>query len=151
LTSLSKIIIYYNTPLPVNTPLSLLINNIADLEGNTMADTVFQFRIYQSQLFDIVISEIMAKPSPMVNLPDAEYVELRNRTNFPINLNGWRLQLGNTSRAMSNTIIDANGYALVTAAGNAHLFSDYGTVASISLSQSTDAGQTIRLSDNYGN
>ena len=150
-TSLSKIIIRYNTPLPANTSLSLRISNIADLEGNTMSDTVFQFRIYQSQLFDIVISEIMAKPSPVVNLPDAEYVELRNRTNFPINLNGWRLQLGNTSRAMSNTIIDANGYALVTAASNVHLFSDYGTVATISAMQITDAGQTIRLSDNYGN
>ena len=147
----SQIIIQYDNVLPVNTLLTLQIKNISDIAGNLMTDTSLQFVIYQSKLFDIVISEIMAKPSPAVNLPDAEYVELRNRTNFPINLNGWRLQLGNTSRTISNTIIDANGYALITAASNANLFSGYGTVATLSAMQITDGGQSIRLSDKYGN
>jgi len=150
-TSHSKMLIRYDTPLPVNIPLNLQIRNISDAAGNRMKDTNFQFQFYQSQLFDIVISEIMAKPSPVVNLPDAEYIELRNRKNFPINLNGWRLQLGTTSRTISNTIIEANGYALVTAASNAYLFSTYGVVATLSAMQITDGGQTVKLSDNYGN
>ena len=150
-TSLSQVILHYNTPFPVNIPFTLHIRNLSDIAGNTMKDTVLPFMFYQSQLFDIVISEIMSKPSPVVNLPDAEYVELRNRTNYPINLSGWQLQLGNTSRTLSHTVMAANGYALVTAASNAPLFSNYGTTATISSMQITNSGQTIRLSDNKGN
>ena len=150
-TSHSQVIIRYDTSLPVNIPLTLSIKNVADESGNMLKDTNFEFLFYQSQLFDVVISEIMAKPTPAVKLPEAEYIELKNRTNFPINLNGWRLQLGNTSRTISSTVIDANGYVLLTAASNAHLFVDYGTVATLSAMQITDGGQTIRLSDNYEN
>ena len=147
----SRIRIRYDTALAVNIPLSLHVSGISDVAGNVMRDTTFDFLLYQSQLFDIVISEIMAKPSPVVNLPDAEYLELRNRTNFPINLNGWQVQLGNNSRQLGNKVIDPNGYILVTSAVNAALFTDYDNVATVSSLQITDGGQTIRLVDNYGN
>ena len=149
--SSSEIHILYNTPFPVNTSLKLSIHAIADVVGNIMADTAFDFFLYQSQIFDIVISEIMAKPSPTVNLPNAEYIELYNRRDFPIDLNGWQLQIGSGTRTLGNTIIQPHEYLIVTATANATLFGNYGNVISVSSMQLTDGGQTLRLTDPNAN
>ncbi len=148
---LSRIHLIYINHLPVNIPLTLSVGKITDLAGNRMTDTTFHFSLYQSQLFDIVISEIMAKPSPVINLPEAEYIELKNRKSYPINLDGWQLQLGNSSRILPNITIAANGYLLITSASNTNSFTGYGDVATISSMQITDAGQTIRLTNNNEN
>jgi hypothetical protein len=41
--------------------------------------------------FDIVITEIMADPSPTINLPNNEWIELRNISANTIDLQGWRI------------------------------------------------------------
>ena len=41
--------------------------------------------------YDIVIDEIMADPTPQIGLPNSEWIEIRNTTTAPINLNGWRI------------------------------------------------------------
>lgn len=41
--------------------------------------------------FDVVISEIMADPSPAVSLPANEWIELKNTSASAINLQGWRI------------------------------------------------------------
>jgi hypothetical protein len=40
---------------------------------------------------DIVFTEIFADPSPRVELPETEYLELFNRSNNTYNLSGWKL------------------------------------------------------------
>ena len=146
--SLSKLILYYSNPFPVNTYLALEIKGASDLAGNVMNDTVISFLLYEPNLFDIVINEIMARPSPSVELPEAEYVELYNRTAFPINLNAWRFSIGNSTRTLGNVTIASYGYLLLTGNGNQGLFEQYGDVAYLSSLQIADAGQTFRLMDN---
>lgn len=41
--------------------------------------------------YDVVIDEIMADPSPMIGLPNNEWLELKNTTTAPINLQNWRI------------------------------------------------------------
>ncbi len=45
-----------------------------------------EFTPVWAETADIIISEIMADPLPSVSLPEKEYLEITNRTDFSFNL-----------------------------------------------------------------
>ena len=53
--------------------------------------TGFYAKAQIANRFDIVIDEIMADPSPQVNLPNNEWIELRNTSGTTFNLLGWKI------------------------------------------------------------
>ena len=68
------------------------VTGVQDLAGNNTLNSTNKFFYFLPQANDIVINEIMADINPVPNsLPPYEYIELHNRTNFPVKLNGWKL------------------------------------------------------------
>ena len=68
------------------------ISGIADISNNTMpAAQSIRFYKYLPMPYDILISELMADPSPPVALPEVEWIELYNNSPFTIDLYGWRI------------------------------------------------------------
>lgn len=61
----------------------------------------------------IVFSEIMADPSPMVGLPDIEYIELYNRGDVSCSVKGWTLQVGDRGCLLPDVVIRAGGYVVL--------------------------------------
>ena len=101
--------------------------------------------------YDIVISEIMADPTPVVGLPAAEYIELHSRLPHPCTLTGWKLQVGNTLRELPSLSLDSAGYCIIVAARNLELFDELGIqVTALSSLSITDGGQRITLYDAGG-
>ncbi len=96
--------------------------------------------------YDIVISEIMAKPTPEIGLPAVEYLELHNRLPHPCTLRNWRLLLGNTSKKLPDITIDSCGYAVLIAQKYLEDLSPFCehlyTLSSLSI---TDGGQQLTL------
>jgi hypothetical protein len=46
---------------------------------------------FSQNRYDVIIDEIMADPTPVVSLPNYEWVEIRNTGTVPVSLQNWRL------------------------------------------------------------
>ncbi len=122
---------------------SLSISNIKDYCSNTQQiDTGFYY--YPGFAFDILINELMLDISPEPNvLPAAKYIELYNKTDVDISLNGWILNINNTIYTFDKTKIPAKSYLILTDKDESSLFENYGLVKGVFSSSklSTDDGQ----------
>ncbi|HEY0042524.1 MAG TPA: lamin tail domain-containing protein, partial [Flavisolibacter sp.] len=89
--------------------------------------------------FDVIITEIMADPSPFVGLPNAEFIELKNVSALPFNLNGWRLSdVTSTSTISSSFILQPDSIVVLCANSNLAAFSVFGRTIGVSSFPSLD-------------
>jgi len=130
---------------------SLSVTNVKDLAGNTILTNQSQFSWHQAKTYDILVNEIMADPSPVVDLPDAEYVELFNRSSLPVDLKNWTLVVGSSIKTFPQYSLPAGGYIILCSTANKPLLESYGTVIDFSSFAVTNAGAVITLKDNNGN
>lgn len=136
-----------STPLEENSIYTLHVQGIRDIAGNVMEPYQYTFAYYLSKTYDVVINEIMADPTPSVQLPEFEYLELYNRTSFPISLNGWTLYFGSTKKVFANVTIQPNQYLIVCGSQAVSALSQYGAVYDMGTISITNDGQTITLMD----
>lgn len=59
----------------------------------------------QAKRFDILITEVMPIPSPVVGLPPAKYVEIKNVSPQAINLKNWKLCSANSTATISQSVL----------------------------------------------
>ncbi|MCR5644853.1 MAG: lamin tail domain-containing protein [Bacteroidales bacterium] len=100
---------------------------------------------YQPAENDVVINEIMADPSPVVGLPEWEYVELFNTTDQSINLRDWAFLIGNTVKPLPSVTISPLGYLVLCKANAQPELNQYGPTCGFSSFTITNAGTTLRL------
>ena len=141
----SIVMLCFNEPLPENTNLTLQISEISDLSGNIMPTTERMFAVYQAAENDIVINEIMADPTPTVGLPEWEYVELFNTTEFTINLKDWTFLIGNTSKTFPAVQIEPQGYLILCKSDAEQELAAYGPTCGYSSFSIANAGATLKL------
>jgi len=98
----------------------------------------------------VVITEIMSDPTPVVGLPDAEYLELFNRTNQPVSLAGWRLIIGDRAAPLPSISLPAKGYMLVSARTTTLLLAGFGSIAGLTPFSLLNTGTTLTLRDVNG-
>jgi len=137
----------FSVPFPENQVCTLTVSGIRDMSDNIMDSQEFPFAFYLTQPYDIVISEIMADPTPVVGLPEFEYLELYNRSAFPISINNWKLMFGSTIKTFANVVIPPDNYLIVGGADAAQALSSYGNVYDMGSISITNDGQTIALVD----
>ncbi len=129
---------------------TLNVANVTDLSGNKMAAAQMPFSRHQAKSFDVLVNEIMADPTPAVNLPEAEYVELYNRSAFALDLKGWTLALGTSKKVFPQYILPAGGYLIMCSTASKSLFEPYGQVVDFSSFSVTNGSGIITLKDNFG-
>ena len=89
--------------------------------------------------YDVVIGEIMADPSPQVGLPNNEWIELKNTTSAPINLQNWRIgDATGQSGPMPGFILQPDSFVIVCTGSAVAAMSAFGTTISVTSFPSLD-------------
>jgi hypothetical protein len=94
----------------------LIILNICSNTTASAFGREFSFNRPESLLSSpcaIVINEIMADPTPLAGLPDAEWIELYNAGMEPVRLKDWKLTVGTTVKLLPDSIIHSMQYVIV--------------------------------------
>ncbi len=105
---------------------SLIIEGVKDIAGNMLTNGSVNFRYYTPQRYDVIISEVFPDPSPQVGLPPLKFLELRNRSAQPVNLQGWKLISGNSTAILPMYQLMPGSLLLITATNSAAAYVDYG-------------------------
>ena len=145
----SSVVLTFADDLPAAVLLHLEVNGIADLAGNVCGLQSQPFTNFSPGLFDLLITEIMADPEPVQELPAAEYIEIWNATPFPVNLEGWTIRdPGTTSQPFPAVVLEAGAYLIVCSAGNTAEFEEYGDVLGVgSFPALNNTGDSLYLFD----
>lgn len=82
--------------------------------------------------FDIVITEIMADPTPVVGLPNAEYVEIKNISSRPFDLKGWKISnAGNAATISVSAVLQPDSLIVLCSNSNVAALSVFGRVVGV--------------------
>lgn len=102
--------------------------------------------------YDIVITEIMSDPTPQIGLPNFEWIEIRNTTSSPINLQNWRVgDAGGVSGALPNFLLQPDSIAIICGTTAAATMQQYGRTFGVTSFPSLDNdGEMIFIRSNTG-
>lgn len=104
----------------------------------------------QCHPFEVVITEIMADPSPPRGLPVYEYLEVYNRSSSFFSSGGWKLNIGNTSKSLPSLILGPHEFVIITENEAAGIFTLFGNTIGLSSLGLTNAGEDISLTGKEG-
>ena len=89
--------------------------------------------------YDVVIDEIMADPTPQISLPNNEWIELKNVSANPINLQNWRIgDATGQSGPMPNFVLQPDSFVIVCTGSAVGAMQVYGRVISVTSFPSLD-------------
>ena len=132
----------------------LTVSNVKDLFNNAITSITRDFLFFEpdvAQWKDIVITEIFADPTPSVGLPDAEFIELFNRSDKIIDLRDWQISDGASHGVLPAHIFRPGDYVILTSAASTSLFTSFGTVLGVSnFPTLNNSGENISLLTNEG-
>lgn len=146
----SVVHLYFSEPLIERYSNELHISNIHDISNNVMTDTILSVFFCIPRRNEVIITEIMADPSPTVGLPECEYLEIHNKLPYSLLLDNWKIAFGNSQRTLPSINIPPNGFALITAESSLPYFTEYQNIYSVSSLGLTDDGQQLTLYDTQG-
>ena len=111
---------------------TLEVKGISDLEGNILeSDSIefFYFEVEEAEIGDVIITEFFPDPTPVLGLPDEEFVEIYNRSDKFIDLENWEISDNTSSSGTLPTYILYPGEYLILAPSSAEdNYAEYGEV-----------------------
>ncbi|MGV3509472.1 MAG: lamin tail domain-containing protein [Sphingobacteriaceae bacterium] len=126
---------------------TITTSGIKDIAGNLIATTnntiTFSYiKPFVAKKGDLVINEIFADPSPQIDLPSVEFIEIYNTTNQTIQLKNWKYADQTSTANFPIDSIKANEYLILCAKADTNEYKSFGKTIGLSpwpsLNNSTD-------------
>jgi len=111
-------------PYPDQNSLDIIKNCISIKYGIGTIDPLYHFG-------DLVFNEVMADPTPVVRLPNAEFIELKNTSGFSVNIRNWILTVNGREKILPDQFIKADSFLILSGTGGNVLLGKYGTTIEI--------------------
>lgn len=147
----TKINLVFDDSFEIGTIYTLSTENIEDLSGNiseVQTTTIQYIEAQEAEFGDLIINEFLPRESPSVGLPEGQYVELYNRSNKYIQVNGWKLSDRTGTGTVQNGWIYPGEYLLLVPTSG---LADYPEATNVTNWQSlNNTGDDIVLETNTG-
>ena len=148
----NEVFLTFSVPFVNGTGYQLNVQGVEDAAGNEMTQQEVDFIYAILSAGDVLINEIFADPTPVVGLPDAEFVELLNTTNQDISLDGWMFEDASSAATINSVTIQANGYLILTSTSSSSLYDPFGTTVGLNGFPSlNNSGDDLILREGNGN
>jgi hypothetical protein len=99
------------------------LQGVLGANGAPLVDSVFTLYFYKTQRYDLVFSEVMADPSSSLGLAGVPYLEVYNRSDQPISVSGFSLEVGYRQAVLGKGVIFPGDYLLLVPLGHAGAWS----------------------------
>ena len=81
----------------------------------------------------MVIDELLPDPSPPVQLPNTEFIELKNVSSTAINIRNWKLSDGSTTATITtNFTLKPDSFVIICSNSAVALYTVYGSAIGVS-------------------
>jgi hypothetical protein len=128
-----EVLINLSTPFNRGIGYSLNLIGLSDCSGNSLPTTNESFYLGAPPSFhELIITEIMARPSPVQGLPELEYLEIYNTSNKILSLGGISLSDLSGATTLTEKSISPGSYIVLAPSSVASLMNTYGEVHAIS-------------------
>jgi hypothetical protein len=152
---LTSVNLTFHAPFVNGKPYKLTVQDVEDAASNKMALAELPFTFTSPEKAakkDVIISEIFPDPSPALGLPEFEFLELYNRSDKSISIDGWTLTDGSTIGEFDAAIILPGEYVIITAKSSTSAFASFGRVIGVTKFPSlNNSGDGISLLDDEQN
>ena len=147
----SSYTISFANPMVSGHAYSFYLPELHDIYGNETVSDENSLEIYYPGVYDVVITEIMADPSPSVLLPETEYIELYNRSDQNICLKGWHFTANTRTAVLPEITLTSGSYVLLCDRDNMSLFDSNVFISGIEhFPALTNSGAGLILQDRSG-
>jgi len=130
----------------------LALDSVSDLFGNYLTQLTLPFdyvKLEAANLHDVLLTEILADPSPSVQLPQHEFIELTNRTDKIIDLNGWIISDRKSESVLDEFYLWPESSVVLVDRSYQNHFAEFKNVMPVSgLISLNNAGDSLLLLDN---
>lgn len=121
----TQCIVSLNTPLINKSKVLVEISEILDSNGDVLKMFSEEIDFINPSFGDIVFNELMIDPTPVVyNLPEVEFIELFNPSEFNIDLTAWNIHKDDNIYTFPNYTITANTHVIIGSEAAINLFPD---------------------------
>lgn len=87
----------------------------------------------QANRFDVVIDELLPDPSPPVQLPNYEFIELKNVAATAFTIRNWKLSDGSTTATITtNFVLQPDSFVIICPTAAVTSFASFGPVIGVS-------------------